>query len=104
MRILTGIEVDILEDGSLDQDAGLLERLDVVVASVHSKLSMDSPAMTRRMLAPSRTATAIFSAIAPDGLSWAPGSDGVPFDPDAIFDRVPRARHRRRDQFPAGTP
>ncbi len=50
MRILTGIEVDILEDGSLDQEPELLERLDVVVASVHSKLAMDSPAMTRRML------------------------------------------------------
>ncbi|OMC01802.1 hypothetical protein A5733_26405 [Mycobacterium sp. NS-7484] len=50
MRILTGIEVDILEDGSLDQEPELLERLDVVVASVHSKLAMDAPAMTRRML------------------------------------------------------
>ena len=49
-RILTGIEVDILDDGSLDQEDDLLERLDVVVASVHSKLSMDSPSMTRRML------------------------------------------------------
>src|SRR6185437_9272028 len=51
MRILTGIEVDILEDGSLDQEDELLERLDVVVASVHSKLAMDAPSMTRRMLA-----------------------------------------------------
>lgn len=50
MRILTGIEVDILEDGSLDQEPELLERLDVVVASVHSKLAMDSAAMTRRMV------------------------------------------------------
>jgi putative hydrolase len=50
-RILTGIEVDILEDGSLDQDQGLLAELDVVVASVHSKLSMESQSMTRRMLA-----------------------------------------------------
>jgi putative hydrolase len=50
MRILTGIEVDILEDGSLDQEEELLKRLDVVVASVHSKLSMDAPSMTRRML------------------------------------------------------
>jgi putative hydrolase len=50
MRILTGIEVDILDDGSLDQSDELLERLDVVVASVHSKLSMDAPSMTRRML------------------------------------------------------
>jgi putative hydrolase len=49
-RILTGIEVDILEDGTLDQDPELLDRLDVVVASVHSKLAMDAPAMTRRMV------------------------------------------------------
>lgn len=49
-RILTGIEVDILEDGSLDQDDELLGRLDVVVASMHSKLRMDAPAMTDRML------------------------------------------------------
>ena len=49
-RILTGIEVDILEDGSLDQDEELLSRLDVVVASVHSKLRMEAPEMTRRMV------------------------------------------------------
>jgi putative hydrolase len=49
-RILSGIEVDILEDGSLDQDEELLAQLDVVVASVHSKLRMDGPEMTRRML------------------------------------------------------
>ncbi|EKF21878.1 PHP domain protein [Mycolicibacterium hassiacum DSM 44199] len=50
LRILTGMEVDILEDGSLDLPEDLLERLDVVVASVHSKLAMDEAAMTRRMV------------------------------------------------------
>lgn len=49
-RILTGIEVDILEDGTLDQDHDILERLDLVVASVHSKLRMKKPEMTRRMI------------------------------------------------------
>jgi putative hydrolase len=49
-RILTGIEVDILEDGSLDQDEDLLGRLDVVVASVHSKLRMPAAPMTARMI------------------------------------------------------
>jgi putative hydrolase len=49
-RMLTGIEVDILEDGTLDQDPELLARLDVVVASVHSKLAMPAGQMTRRML------------------------------------------------------
>lgn len=49
-RILTGIEVDILDDGSLDQDEGLLAELDIVVASVHSNLRADSESMTRRMV------------------------------------------------------
>ena len=50
-RILTGIECDINLDGSLDQEPELLERLDVVVASVHSKLRMPSDEMTPRMVA-----------------------------------------------------
>ena len=50
-RILSGIEVDILDDGGLDQEEELLDRLDLVVASVHSKLRQDREAMTARMLA-----------------------------------------------------
>jgi putative hydrolase len=50
-QLLTGIECDILPDGSLDQDPELLGRLDLVVASVHSKLRMEARAMTRRMTA-----------------------------------------------------
>lgn len=50
-RILTGIEVDILADGTLDQDEDLLAELDVVVASVHSDLRAPSDKMTPRMLA-----------------------------------------------------
>jgi putative hydrolase len=50
-RILTGIEVDILEDGTLDQEEDLLAELDVVVASVHSKLRMPAQPMTDRMVA-----------------------------------------------------
>lgn len=49
-RLLTGIEVDILESGELDQEPELLDRLDIVVASVHSKLRADRKAMTARML------------------------------------------------------
>jgi putative hydrolase len=49
-RILTGIEVDILADGSLDQSDELLARLDLVVGSVHSGLRDESPRMTKRML------------------------------------------------------
>ncbi|KRV49978.1 histidinol phosphatase [Wenjunlia vitaminophila] len=49
-RLLTGIECDILSDGSLDQDPELLERLDIVVASVHSGLRSEAAAMTQRMV------------------------------------------------------
>ncbi|HVQ92293.1 MAG TPA: PHP domain-containing protein [Mycobacteriales bacterium] len=49
-RILTGIEVDILDDGRLDQEPDLLARLDLVVASVHSGLRMPAEDMTRRMV------------------------------------------------------
>ncbi|MGD9960585.1 PHP domain-containing protein [Nocardioides sp.] len=49
--LLKGIEVDILDDGSLDQSDEMLSRLDLRVASVHSKLAMDKDAMTRRMVA-----------------------------------------------------
>jgi putative hydrolase len=50
-RLLKGIEVDILDDGELDQSEEMLGRLDVVVASVHSKLRMEAAPMTRRMVA-----------------------------------------------------
>ena len=50
-QLLSGIEVDILEDGTLDQTGELLGRLDVVVASVHSKLRMPAEEMTARMVA-----------------------------------------------------
>ncbi|MDR6437360.1 putative hydrolase [Paenarthrobacter nicotinovorans] len=49
-RLLKGIEVDILEDGTLDQTPPMLAQLDVVVASVHSKLRSDKKTMTTRML------------------------------------------------------
>lgn len=49
-RILTGIEVDILEDGSLDHPDEVLAGLDLVIASVHSKLRMPAAQMTERML------------------------------------------------------
>jgi putative hydrolase len=49
-RILTGIEVDILSGGGLDQDPDLLSTLDLVVASAHSELRMPGAEMTERML------------------------------------------------------
>ena len=50
-RLLKGIEVDILDDGALDQTDEMLDRLDIVTASVHSKLAMNEAPMTRRMVA-----------------------------------------------------
>ncbi|KQY98791.1 hypothetical protein ASD19_06145 [Microbacterium sp. Root53] len=49
--LLSGIEVDILSDGALDQEPELLDELDVVVASAHSELRKESTAMTRRLVA-----------------------------------------------------
>ena len=51
IRLLAGIEVDIRKDGSLDLDDEVLAQLDVVVASVHSYMSMERAAMTDRILA-----------------------------------------------------
>ena len=52
--LLKGIEVDILDDGSLDQSDEMLARLDLRVASVHSKLRMEKEPMTRRMVEATR--------------------------------------------------
>ncbi len=49
-QILTGMEVDILADGSLDLADELLAQLDLVVGSVHSQMKQDSATMTRRMI------------------------------------------------------
>ena len=50
LRLLAGIEVDILDDGGLDQTDEMLGRLDLVTASVHSKLRMNAGPMTKRMV------------------------------------------------------
>ena len=50
IRVVTGVEVDINEDGTLDGDDGILAALEVVVASVHVKLGMERDLMTRRLL------------------------------------------------------
>jgi DNA polymerase (family 10) len=50
ITIMTGIEVDILSDGSLDLSDSVLEQMDVVVASVHSAFSQEREQMTERLL------------------------------------------------------
>ena len=51
LRLLKGIEVDILESGALDYSDGVLEQLEVVIGSIHVRHSMDEEQMTRRLLA-----------------------------------------------------
>jgi len=89
-RILTGIEVDILEDGSLDQDLDLLAELDVVVASVHSKLRMDSDQMTARMLAAIESPHTDILGHCTGRLITGRGRPQSTFDAEAVFSACAR--------------
>jgi DNA polymerase (family 10) len=51
IRVLKGVEADILQDGRVDFDDAVLARLDFVIASVHSRFNMGEREMTARMLA-----------------------------------------------------
>ncbi|MGW1729003.1 PHP domain-containing protein [Streptomyces sp. NPDC002306] len=84
-RLLTGIECDILDDGTLDQDPELLERLDVVVVSVHSKLRMDARSMTRRMVAAVRDPHADILGHCTGRLVTGRGRPESEFDADEVF-------------------
>ena len=84
-RILTGIEVDILDDGSLDQTDELLARLDVVVASVHSKLRMESAAMTPRMVAAVQNPHVDILGHCTGRLVTGKGRPQSTFDAEAVF-------------------
>src|SRR5207244_8754170 len=50
VRLLRGTESDILEDGALDYPDAILEQMDVVIASIHSRMKMDEATMTRRLV------------------------------------------------------
>lgn len=84
-RLLTGIECDILPDGTLDQDPELLDRLDLVVASVHSKLRMEAPAMTRRMLRAVRNPLMDVLGHCTGRLVTGRGRPESQFDAEAVF-------------------
>ncbi|MGW7163850.1 PHP domain-containing protein [Streptomyces sp. NPDC054884] len=84
-RLLTGIECDILDDGSLDQEPELLERLDVVVVSVHSKLRMEPRAMTRRMVRAVRDPHADILGHCTGRLVGGRGRPESEFDADEVF-------------------
>ncbi|MBU1589047.1 MAG: PHP domain-containing protein [Actinobacteria bacterium] len=85
--LLSGIEVDILDDGALDQVPELLDRLDVVVASVHSKLKMDKADMTARMLAAvTNPHTRVLGHITGRLVEGSRGTrPGASFDAEAVF-------------------
>ncbi|PJJ71028.1 putative hydrolase [Diaminobutyricimonas aerilata] len=87
IRLLSGIEVDILDDGALDQTPELLGRLDVVVASVHSKLKMEPREMTRRMIrAVSDPHTDVLGHITGRLVEGSRGTrPGATFDAEAVF-------------------
>ncbi|HUQ15314.1 MAG TPA: DNA polymerase/3'-5' exonuclease PolX [Gemmatimonadales bacterium] len=51
IRVLKGVEADILADGRVDFEEHVLARLDFVIASIHSRFNMSPPEMTARMLA-----------------------------------------------------
>lgn len=83
--LLSGIEVDILDDGSLDQTDALLDQLDVVVASVHSKLRMDRTAMTARMVAAVRNPRVDVLGHCTGRIVVGKGRPPSTFDADAVF-------------------
>ena len=85
-RILTGIEVDILEDGSLDQRDDLLGGLDVVVASVHSKLRMPAAEMTERMIAAVSNPLVDVLGHCTGRLIFGRGRPESQFDPQRVFE------------------
>jgi putative hydrolase len=84
-RILTGIEVDILEDGALDQREDLLAELDVVVASVHSKLRMPGEEMTGRMVAAVSNPHVDVLGHCTGRMILGRGRPESAFDPEAVF-------------------
>jgi putative hydrolase len=84
-RILSGIEVDIHEDGSLDQTGELLGQLDVVVASVHSKLRMPAAPMTERMIAAIRNPHTDVLGHCTGRLLTGRGRPRSEFDAEAVF-------------------
>ncbi|TXS03717.1 PHP domain-containing protein [Streptomyces sp. col6] len=84
-RLLTGIECDINLDGTLDQEEDLLEQVDLVVVSVHSKLRMDSAPMTRRMAAAVRHPQADVLGHCTGRLVAGRGRPESAFDADEVF-------------------
>ena len=91
-----------MEDGSLDQDDELLAELDVVVASVHSKLRMEAPEMTRRMVKAVESPHSDILGHCTGRLMRAKGASSPDFDAEAVFEACAADRDRGRDQLAPG--
>ena len=89
-RILTGIEVDILDEGELDQTDELLSRLDVVVGSAHSKLRMEPEGMTRRLIAALANPHLDILGHCTGRLIFGRGRTESTFDAEAVFEAAAR--------------
>ena len=87
-RILTGVEVDILADGSLDHPDEVLALLDVVVASVHSHLRDDARTMTRRMLTAVSNPNVDVLGHCTGRLITGKGRPESEFDAEAVFSAI----------------
>lgn len=84
IRLLAGIEVDILEDGSLDMDHDLLAACDWVVGSIHEKFNLPADAMTDRL----RRAieTDLLDCLGHPTGRILGGRDGYDYDTETIFE------------------
>ena len=83
IRIFAGIEVDILEDGSLDLSDSVLEQMDLVIASVHSHFNQSSEQMTDRLL--KAVSNANVSVIGHPTGRILLRRDAYPYDMDAVL-------------------
>ena len=104
--LLKGIEVDILDDGGLDQTDEMLARLDLRVASVHSKLRMDAAPMTKRMIGAIKNPR--MNVLGHCTGRMVMGNRGTrppsSFDAEGGLRGMRRARRRRRDQLASRAP
>ena len=83
IRVLAGVEVDILADGTLDLSDSVLEQMDLVIASVHSHFNQDRDTMTERLMkAIGNPNTSIVGH--PTGRQLL-RRDAYPFDIDAVL-------------------
>jgi len=85
-RIFHGVESDILADGSLDYPDGVLDGLDFVIGSIHSKLTMGKEEATKRLLSAIANPRLTVLGHASGRLLLA--REGYPFDEAAVLDAL----------------